>query len=57
MLRNNLTHSHTYGYMCMYMRNCVTLYKYIRKNKGLESYAWSYASVTQSYACVTGEAL
>lgn len=60
MLRNNLTHRYTYAYISYYMRNCVTLYKYINKNKGLASYAGCYAAVTHwpwSYACVTGGAL
>jgi hypothetical protein len=60
MLRNNLTNTFLmWGYVCICV-TCVTLYKYMNKNKGLAGYTRGYTRVTQwpqRLHCVPGEVL
>jgi hypothetical protein len=46
MLRNIITHPLLYVYISHICVTCVTLYKYMNKNKQLRCYACCYAGVT-----------
>lgn len=60
MLRNNITHALTRTALSHICVTCVTMYKYMNKNKGLAGYTSRYTGVThqpRQLHCVTGEAL
>jgi hypothetical protein len=57
MLRNIITMALTRGYIFYICVQCVQLYKYIRKYKGLDLYTWLYTGCTHFTAgprCVQG---
>jgi hypothetical protein len=60
MLRNNITSLLHIGYISYICVTCVSLYKYINKNKGLASYTRGYTegyTLPRGLHCVTGGAL